>query len=390
MNCLHCGSEIPMPDFIVDGDMIYLIHRGRRFLLDVSGEVPVLVGLPEETLQPANIPPDEGPAEELILKTYRGRPSDSNAGSLRREAARHQRSQSEHKVLKNSPFQDQIIENRGRNYLLATVDSGNHRSQCLNTSGQVQLFFGGQGSSPGRFCYPKKILRDRDCGFWITDSRNCRIQKFTATGEFEFEFGKQGSEPGEFSYLSGIFCHQERIFVADTLNHRLQIFSREGELIGIFGSFGEATGRLNRPYGIVVENDGTIWVTELGNHRVQRFSPDGEGLSTISSFGRQDECLNSPAGLALHGDELVVADSGNHRVKRFSRTGKFLKSYGQGGCFNTPMDVAFEPEGEGLWVADSWNHRLVRLGPGGEVTSTIGGFGRSPGLFDTPTSMVIF
>ena len=39
-----------------------------------------------------------------------------------------------------------------------------------------------------------------------------------------------------------------------------------------WGTYGTGYGQFNRPYGIAVATDGSVYVADMGNHRIQKFS----------------------------------------------------------------------------------------------------------------------
>ena len=58
-----------------------------------------------------------------------------------------------------------------------------------------------------------------------------------------------------------------------------------GEFLNAWGSAGSDAGQFDRPSGIAVAGDGTVYVVDTGNHRIQLFTPDGE---FIAWWGRED------------------------------------------------------------------------------------------------------
>jgi DNA-binding beta-propeller fold protein YncE len=87
----------------------------------------------------------------------------------------------------------------------------------------------------------------------------------------------------------------------------------------------------DRPQGIAVTNDGTLYVSEqrpttANGSRVLRGAPDGTGgyrWEALALEGINDGQVIDPANLALSPDErtLLVADAGNNRILRFDAPG---------------------------------------------------------------------
>ena len=146
------------------------------------------------------------------------------------------------------------------------------------------------------------------------------------------------------------------IFVADTNDNTIQIFTAVGSSIAVLG---RATGRddhdgrsdaaiststlvLNKPQGVAVNSDGSIWIADTNDERVVKVSSSGAVLFSVGrTAGKkdehdkndQDEAANSVPGSAL-------------------------------GEFNHPAAVALDAAGN-IFVADNENHRVQKLGPDG-------------------------
>jgi DNA-binding beta-propeller fold protein YncE len=96
----------------------------------------------------------------------------------------------------------------------------------------------------------------------------------------------------------------------------------------VFGSAGTAPGQFQRPRGIAVAPDGSLYIADTGNHRIQHLSVDGKVLAVWGQFGdlAQGEAAAPP------------------------------------GTFNAPWDVAVGPDGS-VYVADTWNQRIQVFAP---------------------------
>ncbi|MFE4667234.1 RICIN domain-containing protein [Streptomyces sp. NPDC056716] len=166
---------------------------------------------------------------------------------------------------------------------------------------------------------------------------------------------------------------------------------------GFSGDGGLATAaQLNRPYGIAVDRNGTVYFSDYINHRVRKIATDGR-ISTVAGNGtagfRGDGGpavagqLNCPREVAVDGaGNLYIADSGNHRVRRVAADGVISTVVGSGtGGFggdggpataaqlNLPLGVTAAGDGV-LHIADYYNHRIRRVAADG-VISTVAGNG---------------
>jgi uncharacterized protein (TIGR03437 family) len=125
------------------------------------------------------------------------------------------------------------------------------------------------------------------------------------------------------------------LFIADTSNHRIRKVDPSGTIstvvgtgaAGFSGDEGPAiAASIYAPRGVVVDDNGDIFIADTGNNRVRQVTPDG----LIHTIAGQDAAgfsgdggpaasaqINAPGGLLLDGaGDLYFADTGNNRVRR--------------------------------------------------------------------------
>ncbi|MER8003921.1 RICIN domain-containing protein [Streptomyces sp. NPDC095613] len=156
------------------------------------------------------------------------------------------------------------------------------------------------------------------------------------------------------------------------------------------------SAQLNRPYGVAVDSNGTLYVSDYNNHRVRKITTDGK-ISTVAGTGaagyRGDNGpavsaqLNCPREVVVDGaGALYIVDANNHRVRKVTADGTISTVVGTGTAgfsgdggpataarLNLPLGVAVDRTGV-LYVSEYHNHRVRRVTADGEI-STVAGAG---------------
>lgn len=211
-----------------------------------------------------------------------------------------------------------------RNSLLVG-DTHYHRVLFYSKHGvldQSRTIGGKNGILPGQFGFVTDVVQDSSGNFYVGDyGEHDRIQKFSQDGDFIMEWGGQGDEPGKFLRPQGMIVDENGLlWVADACNHRVQVFDATGDhvrLVKIWGTMGIEPGQMRYPYGIAFVGNDRLLLCEWGNHRVQLFDLEGNPHGMWGSAGKQIRQLNQPWGLAIDSKSFVhILDTENHRVQR--------------------------------------------------------------------------
>ncbi|MCU0726418.1 MAG: hypothetical protein MUE73_11615 [Planctomycetes bacterium] len=143
------------------------------------------------------------------------------------------------------------------------------------------------------------------------------------------------------------------------------------------------------PAGIVVAEDGRLFVADAHESRVLILSPDGGKLGSFGRYGSRPGEFVYPQRIAFLEGETFVTEFGfeeNNRVQVFGPGGEFRRAFGGFGTsglrFQRPCGIAVTPGGD-LLVADA-SHRVLRISPDGVHRGDIGRPGREPGALDYP------
>ncbi|CAF1568498.1 unnamed protein product [Rotaria magnacalcarata] len=88
---------------------------------------------------------------------------------------------------------------------------------------------------------------------------------------------------------------------------------------------GNATNKLNLPFGLFVDDDQTVVIADFGDHRIMQWkngdTTNGQVVAGGNGYGNGLHQLNSPSDVLIdkETDSLIICDWGNHRVLRWSR-----------------------------------------------------------------------
>jgi sugar lactone lactonase YvrE len=209
--------------------------------------------------------------------------------------------------------------------------------------------------------FPHGFFIDREGFIWVTDG------------------APKGDARGEAGFKKG-------------LGHQVYKFTRDGKLVmrlGEAGVAGDDEKHFNGPTGVVVAQNGDIWITDGhggpqvgplkdnmygsrgGNNRLVRFDRTGKFLKAwgggIGSEGSLPLQFNDPHGIEIDDQgRLYIADRGNQRVQVLDKDGNFITRWTQ---FGKPSAIAIDKKGH-IYVADGmsnehWNpgwERGIRIG----------------------------
>jgi sugar lactone lactonase YvrE len=194
------------------------------------------------------------------------------------------------------------------------ADAGNNLIRKISPAGVVTTLAGPEG-----FNGPNSLAVDAAGNVYVTDAGNNQIKKITPAGVVSVLAGNgtQGVEDG----------------------------------IGTAASF-------NHPSGIVVDNNGVLFIADSGNNTIRMIAADGTVINWGVGAGN-----NYPVGIAGNGFGLIVAQQGNNTVSYYGTTiGKPGAQGADNGennvaTFNHPAGLVIAPGGL-VYVADEFNNRI--------------------------------
>ncbi len=273
-------------------------------------------------------------------------------------------------------------------------DSNNHRIQVFDSS-RNYLTTLGEAGVPGvdnaHFGAPGHIAIDNSDNLYVADSWGQRVQIFDSSHAYVATVGVSnvpGSDNSHFNQPSGVFVDGTRILVADSNNHRVQIFNRSTRAyLRTLGTGGAGSGnnQFNTPTDVAVDSSGNIFVADYGkNSRVQQFNSSYNYVRTLGTTGvpylTNNYLYNRPKGLAVGPDgSIYMLEANGQRLLKMNPNGLPLWSVGEAGIwgsdnghFSFPSDVTVDASGK-VYVADNSNNRIQIFSSSGGYLATLGG-----------------
>ena len=278
-------------------------------------------------------------------------------------------------------------------------------------AGNGTVGFSGDGgpATSAQLNFPSGVAVDSAGNLYIADQDNKRIRRVSAGGTITTVAGNGGFSgdggPATSASLDSPYSvaldSVGNLYIADSLNHRIRKVSAGGTITtvagsGIPGFSGDggpaASAALYKPYGIVLDAGGNLYIADTANDRIRKVSggtittvagnggsgPLGDGGQATNSFLVPNDVVLDSAG------NLYIADVIHSRIRKVSNgtittvagNGAFGFS-GDGGAATSaslylPNGMAVGTNGN-LYIADSLNNRIRRVSQG--LITTIAGNG---------------
>ncbi len=267
-----------------------------------------------------------------------------------------------------------ILITEGAGYRLIKLDAQGTQLWTVGEAGvwgddneHFGAYWGGMEGSPAV---------DANHKVYVADSPNNKIKIYNGDGTYFNSFGSWGQGNYEFDHPTFVSISPVNgdIYVADSYNRRVQVFTANLEYkatLGVTGEIGSDDNHFGYPQGIAIDESGNIFIGDLDNYRVQKCSLNDSGYACETLIGEPG--VNDgefghivPRGIVLDDEGRVyVADDWNSRVQVFDANGAFLTSIeGRRDMpFATVEGVAANKSGE-VFIADLLHHSIQIFSPG--------------------------
>lgn len=328
-------------------------------------------------------------------------------------------------------------------------DSDKRRVQQFDENGKFIRNWGSEGSGDGEFSWPTTIVVAPDKSLYISDCQN-KTQQFTAEGEFirrwenqNYREHKEGvyvnnlailaiSEKGDYYFNE---CHDEHfndppeyyyiyqfnaegefirtwkdrtwwypvisplsngdLYVAST--GEIEKYTRDGKLLQVWSSKGDDAGRFNKPEGIAIAPDQSVYITDTWNHRIQQFDAGGNFIRMWGKYSTEPNDFDTPTEIAIAPNGDVYIAGREPYIQQFTAKGKFVRSWGSKGKgamqFSSIGGISISPNNT-LYVLEYDNQRVLQFTLDGDFIREWGGIGNTDrsaelGKFHDPSGITV-
>ncbi|MDY6835215.1 MAG: NHL repeat-containing protein [Chloroflexota bacterium] len=220
----------------------------------------------------------------------------------------------------------------------------------------------------GQWDTPRAVVASGD-DIFVLDSGNNRVLRLTETGEVVAVFCQDDENEFLLKGPLSMALYDSKLYIANTDASQIVVLNQSSgnlEASFILNPI-EENDAVPKPSGIVLNEEGELYVSDSNNHRILHLDQDGQLIDFIGNSdgtpGNDQYAFNKPLGLAIDDDgHLYAADSQNNRVVRYSSNGRYLQEMNvisDSSNFSKFTDVVVSPEG--IIYANDYNRHIVQV-----------------------------
>lgn len=223
--------------------------------------------------------------------------------------------------------------------IVYVVDTGNHRIQLFDLSGNFLKSVGGFGFKNDQFDSPRDIWVDSIIDIYISDYNNRRIQRYDRNMNFLNSLYSNEAEDVAFQFAEVASCavtSQNDLFILDHDEYKIIKFKRDGTAERSFGRFESGENELDLPEQLELWGSDKLLVTDSGAKCVFIYDLFGSFINKIES-----ELFVRPTGIEVGNKKnIYLADPQAKKLFFIDNKLEHISEIVFPQQFRTPMDLA--------------------------------------------------
>jgi DNA-binding beta-propeller fold protein YncE len=237
----------------------------------------------------------------------------------------------------------------------------------------------------------------------MSEESKSSVSVVKVAGADKAGFQDGAADKAQFNSPYGIAATKDgNIVITDRTGHRIRLFDVKNDTVKTLAGCGEAgfadgpgdKAKFNKPYSVLVDPDGNIFVSDTENQRIRRVDGKTNEVTTLAGNGRmgfQDgpasKCtFYRPSGMAYRDGKLYVADAINSKIRCVDIKSAMVTTVAGSGRagfkdaaaneaeFNHPSGLSWDATGC-LLVSDQGNNRVRRFDLKTSTVTSIAGSG---------------
>ena len=264
---------------------------------------------------------------------------------------------------------------------------------------------------------PAGLLADDKGNIYIADRENHVVRKVstkgiitTIAGNGTAGFSGDGGQAvkASLNFPSGLaFDSKGNLYISDRSNNRIRVINSKGIISTYAGNGEEGYGgdsgpalnaRIDRPFGLAIDNEDNLYIADRRNNRIRKVNPSGIITTAAGDGGffymgdngpAYRASIAGPTGVAVDNKgNLYIADRNNNRIRVVNKQGMIRTVAGTGQQHYNgeaelardtnlylPFGLTVDDKGR-LLVIDRSHYRIRRVDPMKGNIETLAGNGR--------------
>ena len=187
------------------------------------------------------------------------------------------------------------------------AEYGGHRIHKLTTGGEFIGTFGEEGSGAGQFNCPYDVKISPDGRVYVADRVNNRVQVFNPDWTASHVIEGRVSGDGKFREPTGLaFDLTGDVHVTAYCSSSVTVFTPNGQFVRQYDNT-----HISGPEGVAIDPSGYSSVTNFKTSTLSVYDPSGRFIHSVEGFDRPFGVSVSPEG------SVWVADTHNNRLLKY-------------------------------------------------------------------------